>query len=84
MVVFKCFAYDIAQPDVVSCYQFAGTIFIEAKRQGYPLKLECLNKLTSNEYPTVAERPKNSELDYTKLESYFEFKLESWRKVLLR
>jgi len=46
------------------------------------LKLESLNQLTSNEYPTVAERPKNSVLDCTKLEETFGLKVEAWSENL--
>lgn len=74
--------YHCAQPEVVSWYQFAQVIFATAKEKGVGLKVSKLHKITTGDFPVVASRPKNSELDCTKLEKVFQIKLEPWNKYL--
>ncbi len=74
--------YHIAQPDVTTWFGFAETIFSEAKQQGMQLKINRLNAITTDDYPTPAKRPVNSELNCTKLEKIFEIKLKPWSESL--
>ncbi|MES2220813.1 MAG: sugar nucleotide-binding protein, partial [Acidobacteriota bacterium] len=43
-------------------------------------KFARLMAIPSSEYPTPAERPKNSQLDCTKLAREFDCKLPDWKK----
>lgn len=74
--------YHIAQPDVTTWFGFAEAIFSEAKQQGMQLKINRLNAITTDDYPTPAKRPVNSELDCSKLEKIFEIKLKPWSESL--
>ena len=74
--------YHIAQPDVTTWFGFAETIFSEAKQQGMQLKINRLNAITTDDYPTPAKRPVNSELDCSKLEKTFEIELKPWSESL--
>jgi len=74
--------YHIAQPSVTTWYEFADAIFTEARKWGVKLQLETLNRITTNDYPTAAERPVNSELDCAKLEGTFDLRLAAWINAL--
>ncbi|MDX8397223.1 MAG: dTDP-4-dehydrorhamnose reductase [Mariprofundaceae bacterium] len=70
--------YHLAQPQVVSWYHFAESIFAKARQQGVKLHVSTLHAMTTAEYPTAAKRPLNSELDCTKLEQTFDLELAPW------
>jgi len=74
--------YHLAQPDVTSWYGFAETIFEEAKHQGMRLKVRQVDAIDTEDYPTPAKRPANSELNCTKLESTFGVQIRPWRESL--
>jgi len=74
--------YHLAQPDVTTWHGFAEAIFDEAKHQGMRLKVRQCDAIETSEYPTPAERPANSELDCTKLESTFGVQIRPWRESL--
>ncbi|MDQ7056991.1 MAG: dTDP-4-dehydrorhamnose reductase [Ghiorsea sp.] len=76
--------YHIAQPEVCSWFDFADSIFKEAKKQGIPLALETLNAIGTADYPTPAQRPQNSALDCTKLEEIFNLTIKSWQDSLVK
>jgi dTDP-4-dehydrorhamnose reductase len=54
--------YHFSQQPYVSWYEFAATIFEEAKALGKVDKEFEVTAIPSNAYPTVAERPLNSKL----------------------
>ncbi|MDQ6967811.1 MAG: dTDP-4-dehydrorhamnose reductase [Mariprofundaceae bacterium] len=70
--------YHFAQPEAVSWHQFAESIFAKAREQGAKIDVSTLHAITTAEYPTAAKRPLNSNLDCTKLEKTFNFKIKSW------
>jgi len=74
--------YHMAQPDVTTWYGFADVIFAEARKQGVKLQLKTLNKITTNDYPTPAKRPINSELDCKKLKKVFAIGIKYWAESL--
>jgi len=76
--------YHFAQPEVVNWYQFAESIFTKAREQGVKLNVSSLYAVTTVEYPTAAKRPSNSELDCTKLEQTFDFKIKPWLDCLAK
>jgi len=74
--------YHLAQPNAVTWFDFAQSIFAEAKQQGLPLHVKQVKAITTEAFPTPAARPKNSELDCNKLETTFDIKLQSWQQSL--
>ncbi len=74
--------YHLAQPEAASWYDFAKTIFLQARLHGLPLKINQLNAIETSEYPTPAKRPANSVLDCQRLESEFMINIKPWRESL--
>lgn len=79
--------YNLAQPKVVSWYGFAQAIFEQARGQEtnywkQKLQVSELTPILSSEYPTHAQRPANSELDSSKIESTFGLQVKPWRESL--
>jgi dTDP-4-dehydrorhamnose reductase len=74
--------YHIAQSEKTSWHGFASAIFDEARQQGVELKISTLNAITTEDYPTPAKRPANSELNCEKLEQTFDIKLKPWPESL--
>ena len=75
--------YHLAQPDVVSWFDFSKSIFDVAKECGVPLKIKQVRALVTSDYPTPAKRPANSALDCKVLEITFSIKFEPYRKSLV-
>ena len=76
--------YHIAQPEACSWFDFADSIFQEARKQGIPLALETLNAIGTADYPTPAQRPQNSALDCAKLEETFNLTIKPWQGSLAK
>jgi len=74
--------YHLAQPDATSWHGFAEAIFAEAGAQGMQLRVRSVRPIASEEYPTPARRPANSELDCTKFESTFGRRIRPWKESL--
>ncbi|OIO66268.1 MAG: dTDP-4-dehydrorhamnose reductase [Zetaproteobacteria bacterium CG_4_9_14_3_um_filter_49_83] len=74
--------YHIAQPEVTNWHGFAAAIFDEARTQGWSLKLNQLSAIKTEDYPTPARRPQNSELNCDKLEATFGMKIKPWFESL--
>jgi len=74
--------YHLAQPDATSWHGFAEVIFDTAREQGVNLKVNRVNAITTDDYPTPAKRPANSVLDCSTFESTFGFKIRPWRDSL--
>lgn len=66
----------------VNWYQFTCEIFNQAKSQGLLDKDIRVNALTSEEYPTLAKRPKNSKLNCNKILHHFGIQASDWRVAL--
>jgi len=75
--------YHLAQPEVISWHGFAEAIFKEARQLGYALKIENLNAIGTNDYPTPAKRPVNSELNCDEIERVFNVTIKPWKESLL-
>ncbi len=71
--------YHLAQPNAVTWFDFAQSIFAEAEQQDLPLRVKQVNAITTADFPTPAKRPENSELNCNKLEKIFDIKLQSWQ-----
>jgi len=75
--------YHLAQPHAVSWFDFAQSIFDEAKQRGFSLRVKKVNAITTADFPTPAKRPENSELDCNKLEATFDIELRPWKESLV-
>ena len=74
--------YHIVPSGVCSWFGFAEAIFSEARNQGSPLAIETLIPIPSKEYPTPAERPRNSRLNTQKFRTRFNVEFPDWRDLL--
>ena len=79
--------YNLAQPQTISWYGFAQAIFEQARSLdkhywNNHLLVSDLLPIPSSEYPTHAQRPANSELDTTKIESTFGLSIKPWQESL--
>jgi dTDP-4-dehydrorhamnose reductase len=68
----------------VSWYEFAKSIFDQAKQVEISLALKTLNEIPATAYPLPAPRPANSRLDCSKLEGCFGIKPSNWQRALNR
>jgi len=78
--------YHLAASGKTSWYGFAKTVIKEAQAQGskHILKLENINPISTEEYPTPATRPQNSRLDTAKISKTFEITLPNWKHHIAR
>lgn len=74
--------YHFAGKPHVSWHQFALEIFAKANEQSMLNKSILVNSITSEQYPTPAKRPANSQLDCRKIEQIFGIKPSDWKMAL--
>lgn len=74
--------YHFTNLGVISWYDFAVTIFEEAKQLNYPLKIQEIIPITTNEYPTAAKRPAYSVLSNKKIANKLNYYSPYWRDSL--
>ncbi len=74
--------YHFTNSGVTSWYDFAVAIFEEAARLDYPLKVSQVNPITTEQYPTPAQRPAYSVLANEKLASLLGQSAPHWRSSL--
>lgn len=74
--------YHFTNLGVCSWYDFAVNIFQQAKQLNYPLKIQEILPITTEEYPTPAQRPHYSVLSTRKLSNNFNFYPNYWQKSL--
>lgn len=74
-------AYNLAPLGVSTWYEIAQTLIIMAKENGVPLTIsaEDILAITTDEYPTPAKRPLNSQLETQKLSQQLSFHLPYWK-----
>ncbi len=73
--------YNYSNQPPVSWYEFAKQIVLLESRKK-TLKLNNLNPITTNEYPTLAKRPQFSILDTKKIEETFGVTPANWNSFL--
>ncbi|WP_083539477.1 dTDP-4-dehydrorhamnose reductase [Enterovibrio coralii] len=66
----------------VSWYDFANTIFAEAKQQGVLTTAMTVNPIATADYPTPAKRPANSKLNNDKILTQFGIHPSDWQLAL--
>lgn len=74
--------YHYTNSGAISWYDFAIAIFEEAAALGYPLKVNQVNPITSDQYPTPTERPAYSVLAGQKLAQLIGQTAPHWRTSL--
>jgi dTDP-4-dehydrorhamnose reductase len=74
--------YHYTDSGAVSWYDFAVAIFEEAAALQYPLKLAWVKPITSDQYPTLTERPAYSVLGGEKLAALLHQTAPHWRTSL--
>ncbi|MEO1306296.1 MAG: sugar nucleotide-binding protein, partial [Pseudomonadota bacterium] len=74
--------YHMTGSGAVTWAEFASAIFAESEKNGGP-SAQVL-PIPSTDYPTLVERPKNSQLSTEKLTSTFGITLPEWQKSVAR
>ncbi len=74
--------YHLTSNGSVTWAGFARRIFSQAQRLGLIDTQPEVNNITTSEYPTPAERPKNSVLDCQKFEGTYNVKMPHWQTAL--
>jgi dTDP-4-dehydrorhamnose reductase len=74
--------YHFTNLGVCSWYDFAVTIFEEARKRGYPLTIKEVIPITTPEYPTPAKRPAYSVLSNKKITADVGYYPNYWRNSL--
>lgn len=74
--------YNFTNLGVISWYDFAVTIFEEARKLGYVLKVKEIIPITTLEYPTPAQRPAYSVLSNQKISTKLGYYPPYWRNSL--
>jgi dTDP-4-dehydrorhamnose reductase len=75
--------YHYTNSGAASWYDFAVAIFEEAEALNYPLQIQRVIPITTDEYPTAATRPSYSVLACTKVSSMLLTKAPHWRHSLI-
>ena len=74
--------YHYTNSGIASWYDFAVAIFEEAKLLGFPLKVQRIVPITTDEYPTPAKRPAYSVLSGKKITAVLGSHPPHWRQAL--
>ncbi|NJL63144.1 MAG: dTDP-4-dehydrorhamnose reductase [Methylacidiphilales bacterium] len=74
--------YHYTNSGIASWYDFAVAIFAEAENLGFPLKVQRVIPITTDEYPTPANRPAYSVLAGVKISSILGTYAPHWRLSL--
>ena len=74
--------YNYTNSGAISWYDFAMTIFEEAKQLGFPLEVKRVVPITTAEYPTPAQRPAFSVLNSGKISKVLGHYPSYWRDSL--
>lgn len=75
--------YHYTGTPVTNWYNFAKQIFVQVKMR-YPLMLADISPILSLEYPSIAPRPLNSELNCSKIFRVFNIYPSNWNEGLMK
>ncbi|HBM09177.1 dTDP-4-dehydrorhamnose reductase [Pseudomonas sp. 10B238] len=76
--------YHLTSAGETSWYDYARFIVSSALSHGIKLKIENISPISTSEYQTCAQRPRNSRLDTRKLVSNFGLHLPMWQDGITR
>ena len=76
--------YHLAASGETSWYDYARYVIDWAKEAGFPLAVQSVNPIPSEEYPVPAVRPKNSRLNCQALAETFDLELPDWKQGVKR
>ncbi|MCF6323618.1 MAG: dTDP-4-dehydrorhamnose reductase [Gammaproteobacteria bacterium] len=74
--------YHLCCSGETSWHGFASEIVRLAEQSNIPLAVKEIHPIPTSAYPTLAERPKNSRLDYAHLKRVFGLQPTSWQTAL--
>jgi dTDP-4-dehydrorhamnose reductase len=74
--------YHYSGTPATNWYEFAKTIFNHAKKLNLIEDIPNMIAITTDDYPTPAQRPQNSVLDCTKIKKIFTFEQPDWHTGL--
>lgn len=82
----KAGLYHLTASGATTWFDFARLILARAEQYAIPLKIyaDAIQALSSNEYPTPAQRPLNSRLDCQNLATTFNLNLPNWQQGVER
>jgi dTDP-4-dehydrorhamnose reductase len=73
---------NVSASGATSWHGFAEAIVAGLKQRGINLEAEQVVAIKTSEYPTKAQRPKNSRLDHRRLNDRFGIVMPPWRDAL--
>lgn len=74
--------YHFSGMPYVSWFEFAQTIFEQAKEKSVLENIPNLTSITTEQYPTPAKRPANSRLNLDKIKQAFDIEPSDWQSAL--
>jgi len=74
--------YHFCQPEPTTWCAFAEAIVAEAKNRHWPLRVRHVLPIATGDYPTPAQRPANSVMNCSKLETTFGYTIPPWHGSL--
>jgi dTDP-4-dehydrorhamnose reductase len=80
---FQSGVYHLTASGETSWFGFAEAIVEQARRlPGFLMELNEIRPISTQEYPTLAQRPTNSQLSAVKVEKHFGLRMPSWNVAL--
>lgn len=80
---FQSSTYHLTTAGKTSWFGFAEAIVEQARRlPGFLMALNEIRPISTQEYPTLAQRPTNSQLSTVKVEKHFGLKMPEWNQSL--
>jgi len=78
--------YHVAAAGTTTWFDYASFVIAQARESGFPVTIAPagIAPVASSEYPTPAQRPRNSRLDCRKLEQTFGLRLPPWQHGVAR
>lgn len=76
--------YHLTATGETSWYDYARFIISNAHSHDIKLAVQSISPICTNDYPTSAQRPRNSRLDTSKLVSSFGLNLPAWQEGIMR
>ena len=73
--------YHLTAAGETTWFNYARHVIRSARAAGWPVKVadDAIQPVSSNAFPTAAQRPRNSRLDTSRLESTFGLQMPDWR-----